>query len=405
MENERSGHEPGTDSTAWGLDRGILFGIAGAGLSVVVGIGIAWAGISGVARLVEGTRQQTAVSTPQAQPKPAPEPVSVAASAPVQPPALPSTITVAAVGDMLFGRKVAKLIAAEGGAAPLAHVAPVLASADIAIGNLEGTLAKSGSEAKWKDVTLRGDPRGVSGLQLAGFDAVSLANNHAFDYGWPAMRDTIGVLQAARIGAGGAGADYANAWKPVVLTPRGTTVAVVSVSGVVPHGFAAKGKQPGVASAGDMDAVVRAIHAAKKRYGHVIVMFHWGVEYRDEPKQAQITVGRQAVDAGADMVIGHHPHVIEPLEIYKGKLIAYSLGDFVFDHTSVKTGEAFILNAELGEGGVKGITATPVYLDESGRPSIVRGKVAQRILKRLAELSAERHTKLEIVGDVGRVAE
>lgn len=332
-------------------------------------------------------------------------PSGAAQGGPPSIPGSPTTLTVAAVGDMSFGRSVGKLIAQQGGAAPLANVAPLLASADIAVGNLEGTIATGGPRATWKDVTLIGDPRALAGLQLAGFDELALANNHAFDYGWPAMRCTITLLDGARIGHAGAGADSAAAWRPSVTAPRGEAVAFLAFTRVLPAGFGAGSHHPGVASAYENAQVAHAIKAAKRRYGQVIVSFHWGVEYADEPTPQQVGLAHEAVDAGADLVIGHHPHVIQGLERYRGRLIAYSLGDFVFQHNSRKTGESFILTADLGPGGVANVGVTPVLLDGYGRPSVVRGAEAQRILGRLRSLSAERRTKIAFTGDLAHVVQ
>ncbi|TLM98076.1 MAG: hypothetical protein FDZ75_03205, partial [Actinobacteria bacterium] len=109
------------------------------------------------------------------------------------------------------------------------------------------------------------------------------------------------------------------------------------------------------------------------------------------------------IDAGADMVLAHHPHVIQGVEFYNGKLIAYSLGDFVFDHYSRKTGEAFILEATLGPDGTSSATAIPVYLDSYGRPEYVTGAEARTILKRLAKISQPYGTNVTIDGDVARI--
>ncbi len=119
----------------------------------------------------------------------------------------------------------------------------------------------------------------------------------------------------------------------------------------------------------------------------MIVSFHWGVEYKDNANAEQIKVAHRCIDAGADMVLAHHPHVIQGLEIYKKRLIAYSLGDFVFDHYSRKTGESFILNADMGPNGVDNIKVTPTYLDGYGRPAVVKGPQADAILTRLKKIS------------------
>lgn len=319
-------------------------------------------------------------------------------------PSGPATITVAAVGDMQFDRQVARLIFTSGGAAPLAEVAEQLASADIAVGNLESTLSDLGERRTDKDYTFRGKPAGVEGLALAGFDFVSLANNHALDCGNDALLDTIARLDANGIGHAGAGANKPAAWAPAVRDINGTTVAYLAFSHILPSGFVATDSRPGIAQGRlKMDEVEAAIRAADAEYDYVLVSFHWGVEYTPDCNAEQVTDARRAVDAGADMVLAHHPHVIQALESYNGKLIAYSLGDFVFDHYSRETGEAFILEAELGPNGIGAVHITPVYLDSFGKPEYVSGKAAAVILNRLKAISAKRDTTVEISGDTATV--
>lgn len=316
----------------------------------------------------------------------------------------PATLTVAGAGDMIFDRQVKALIKVAGGAAPLARVASILKAADIAIANLESTLASSGGKNADKDVTFRGDPRGIESLKAAELDAVSLANNHVLDYGPQPLLDTIEALDQASIGHAGAGKDKTAAWTPATIERNGATTAYLAFSHIVPAGFIAQDDRAGFASGRqDMNLVEDAIREAKKTHDYVIVSFHWGVEYTDNPTAEQVKNAHRAIDAGADMVLAHHPHVIQGVEFYKQGLIAYSLGDFVFDHYSRKTGEAFILNASMGPDGISDVTATPVYLDTYGRPEVVTGSAGRSILKRLKSISAPLGTSVTITGDTASI--
>ena len=186
---------------------------------------------------------------------------------------------------------------------------------------------------------------------------------------------------------------------------NGTTVAYLAFSHILPNGFIATASRPGIAQGRmNMDEVEAAIRAADAQYDYVLVSFHWGVEYTAECNGDQVTDAHRAIDAGADMVLAHHPHVIQAVETYNGKLIAYSLGDFVFDHYSRETGEAFILEAELGPNGIGAVIITPVYLNTSGKPEYVTGDAAANILQRLKTISAKRSTTVEITGDTAVVA-
>lgn len=350
------------------------------------------------------TRDSDAVTTePPTEPTPAPVASVEPTSAPPAP-SLPATLSVAAVGDMHFDRRVKELIGREGATSPLRYVAERLAAADITVGNLESPLSAGGSAWPGKDVHFRGDPRGIEGLKASGFTFLSLGNNHILDYGTDALMDTIAALDLAGIGHAGAGIDHAAAWKPAVATYGDTTVAFLSFSHILPAGFVATAERAGLAAGRtDMAAVTEAIREAKAAHDYVIVSFHWGVEYADDANGDQVRDGRAAIDAGADMVLSHHPHVIQGIELYKRGIIAYSLGDFVFDHYSRKTGEAFILEAELGPYGVSDTRVVPVYLQTIGQPRVVTGPEATTILSRLARISSPHGTTLRIENDTAQV--
>jgi poly-gamma-glutamate capsule biosynthesis protein CapA/YwtB (metallophosphatase superfamily) len=318
-------------------------------------------------------------------------------------PSAPATITVSAVGDMIFDRAVRDLIAKKGGTAPFADVASRLAASDITVGNLESPLSASGSQEPSKSVTFRGTPKAIEGLKAAGFDLVSLANNHALDYGKTALADTIGALDAAGVAHAGAGPDRGSAYAPAIVVRKGARIAYLAFSDVVPPGFAADARRGGIATGRTLRTVTDAVRKAKTEADYVIVSFHWGVEYKDDATAQQVHDAHAVIDAGADMVAAHHPHVIQAVEMYKGKVIAYSLGDFVFDHFSRKTGEAFILDASIGPAGIGAVTVTPVYLDTSGKPAIVEGAAAAAILQRLRTISAKRNTDVVIQGSTATV--
>ncbi|MDP2182204.1 MAG: CapA family protein [Actinomycetota bacterium] len=344
--------------------------------------------------------QDSEAAAPGAYAPPDPRPVATVEHtvAPDPEASRPATITISAVGDMIFDRRVKELIRASGGAAPLRHVADLLGRADLTVGNLESPLSDGGTMDADKDVTFRGDPRAIIGLTASGFDFLSIANNHVLDYGPDALADTVSALGDAGIAHAGAGADRDAAWKPAVIElDGGTTAAYLAFSHILPPGFVATSSKAGLAQGrNNMDNVTEAVRSAKKKYDYVLVSFHWGVEYKDDANGDQVRDARATIDAGADMVLAHHPHVIQGIEFYKGRLIAYSLGDFVFDHYSRKTGEAFVLNASLGPGGVTDVSAIPVYLDTYGAPKLVQGSEATVILERLTDISAKHGTNVKI---------
>jgi len=369
-------------------------------LTAVVAVAVMLAGGSGFGRTGE-TPEAPVAEAPVTPPAPA-EPTVTPEPEPV--PSLSATLTVAAVGDIHFDRQVKQLIEREGGLAPLRLVAEHLAAADITVGNLESPLSNRGSRWPDKDYYFRGDPRGVEGLKASGFTFLSLANNHILDYGAEALADTLDLLDSAGVGYAGAGMDRAAAWEPAVAQYGDTTVAFLSFSHILPAGFIATDSRPGLAPGRtDMDAVTLAIRAAADEHDYVLVSFHWGVEYADNANAGQVRDGRAAIDAGADMVLSHHPHVIQGIEFYNGGLIACSLGDFVFDHYSRKTGEAFVLDADLGPHGVANVRVTPVYLQGFGQPTFVHGTEAASIIERLKTISSPHGTSVVIEGDTARI--
>ena len=317
----------------------------------------------------------------------------------------PATITIAAVGDLLFDLGPRRLIAAQGGAAPLAKVASRLRAADLTIANLETPLSNRGATVAGKPAHLifNGDPRGILSLTTAGVDLVSIANNHAMDHGRLALTDTLAALDKAGIGHAGAGMNTTAAWKPAIVTVKGHRIAYVAATENIPAHFLPSSTRGGVANGNDLTRLVATVRAAYKQADIVIVSVHWGVEQSYTPTARQKHDARALIDAGADVVLSHHPHVMQGIDTYKGKLIAYSLGNFLFPYKTVAGRKSFILRFEYGRKGVANITAVPVYLGEWGRPVVQTGASARSILGRLAAISKPMGTRLTIKGDIGYI--
>jgi poly-gamma-glutamate synthesis protein (capsule biosynthesis protein) len=316
-------------------------------------------------------------------------------------PAASSTPSVSVVsgGDTIGDRGVKAYIAAHGADAVFAGIAPVLRSADVAWVNLESPLTTISDPYPGKDVHFQGDPRLAAGLADAGVDVVNMANNHAVDQGQAGLLDSIRRVEAAGIRVVGAGRNAAAARLPAIIrTSSGATVGFLGWTDIIWPGYEA-GAGPGVATARtDMRLVEQAIRQLKRRVDYVVVCFHWGVEYTDTPVAAQIAEAHAAIDAGADMVIGHHPHVLQGAQLYRGHFIIYSLGDLVFDHYSLATGQTVLVRAILSPHGVK-VTLIPVYASASGIPAIVTGAAGHAILLHMQQLSAALGTRLTISGD------
>jgi poly-gamma-glutamate synthesis protein (capsule biosynthesis protein) len=229
----------------------------------------------------------------------------------------------------MFERRVQELMITEGAGYPFAHVLPLFEDIDLLVGNLEGTFTDVGVSLD-KYYSFRTDPALAIALADAGFAAVSLANNHATDYGLEGLDRTLQALDGVGVRSFGAGMTEVDARAPLLATPTGRpSVAFLGYSTVGETIFA-DGDGGGVAhaSAEWMDGDIRA---AAERADIVVVSLHSGVEYDHEPTDTQRTLARAAIDAGASVVVGHHPHVLQPWERYGDGVIFYSLGNFVFD--------------------------------------------------------------------------
>ncbi len=317
-------------------------------------------------------------------------------------PAAPSgSVTIAAVGDIMLGHRAGPYLRRNGPAYPFVHVLPVLREAEVVIGNLECPVSTRGTAVENKKFTLRAGPLAVDALKAAGVRVVTLANNHAMDFGPLALRDTLDALGENGILATGAGMDLAEARAPAILTVDGIRIAFLAYSLTFPLEFYASPGRPGTAP-GYEEYVRSDIRKARARADLVVVSFHWGAELMTEAKDYQRNLGHKAIDWGADLVLGHHPHVLQQLEVYRGRLIAYSLGNFVFGSESDRTNTSIILLCTFK--GKTLVRAEAVPLDVNNyrvayQPRVLTGARADDLLERLGGASAKLGTRLVLRND------
>ena len=263
-------------------------------------------------------------------------------------------LVLSAVGDVNFGDGPGAMIARFGPGYPWTSVGPLTSKADIAFANLECAVSLRGSPQPKKFV-FRGRPSAVRAMsRRGGIDVVSLANNHAGDYGDTALLDTLRHLRDAGIASFGAGASEQLAYRPRVIRRLGLRVAFVGFSTILPFEFRALGQNPG--TAWGFPARVRgAVRRARRRADIVVAAFHWGTELATHESAAQRALARVALRAGATAVIGSHPHVLQPIRrLPRRRLVAYSLGNFVFSASSPVTARTGILELSLARRGVVG---------------------------------------------------
>lgn len=318
-------------------------------------------------------------------------------------------VTIGAVGDIMLARRVEKKIMTEGYSYPFDEMKPIMLTADIVIGNLETSLATSGEPLPGKGIWFRADPRLVESLCFAGFKALSLANNHILDYDSPALLETVQVLEKNGIRAFGAGENIRYAREPVYLDVKGTTFVFLGYnefshifwSYKYPRSFAAGEKLPGVAPL-EIKIIKEDIAKARQKADVVVVSLHWGIENSNWPTPEQQLLARDIIDSGADVILGHHPHVLQGVEIYKGGVIAYSLGNFVFDQPWENNRQSVFLMININSGRVTEVGMVPVYIKDL-RPIPVSGEMGVEILNKIAYLSGPFGTRMGIRQNYGWV--
>ncbi|MBS1144136.1 MAG: putative poly-gamma-glutamate biosynthesis enzyme [Proteobacteria bacterium] len=275
-------------------------------------------------------------------------------------------LTLIFAGDVMLDDGPGRLIARGGD--PLAPFAAILKTADYRIANLETSVARSGRAIPDKPYTFRAHPRTLRVLR-GRFDAVTLANNHVGDFGHAALLETLRHLDAAGIARFGAGKNLVDAHKPLWIERNGLKIAVLGYNEFAPRAFEAGADTPGTAWSED-DHVISDIRAAKAAGADLIIPFmHWGWEYDPAPSPRLQAFARRMIDGGAAMVVGSHPHVTQGADIYRGKPIIYSLGNFVFDgfdFPAAKVG--WLLRLNLDRSGVLEWQTLAARMDKNGTP-------------------------------------
>ena len=287
-------------------------------------------------------------------------------------------ITLMLVGDIMLDRGVEYMVEKYDDGDfkfPFLKIADELKKADILFGNLEGPISDKGTKVG-SIYSFRNDPKAIEGLSYAGFDVISLANNHAFDYGREALEDTFLRLKTAGIDYVGAGFNEGEAYggsTPVIKEIEGTKIGFLAYTNLGPETWKATERNSGIAwiNENDFEKIKKDIENAKSQADILIVSLHAGEEYAAEPTQFQIEFSKAAIDAGADLVIGHHPHVVQKSEKYKDKWIFYSLGNFVFDQSfSQETMRGKILEILIKDGKINELIPKKIEINNYFQPEI-----------------------------------
>ncbi len=328
------------------------------------------------------------------------------ASAPATPTAVPPTSTpsptpiptvrVIFTGDIIPSRCVYARQQSEGDFAyAFRRIAPLLVAADLTVGSLDASISNAGEPIGCTQTfDLLAPPQSVEGLVYSGFDVMTIASNHAKDCGQgqpscdQAILDTVTNLRNAGIASTGGGANLAAARRPAIVTVKGTTFAFLGYDDVASY-YNATDSSPGTAPL-DSTTLAEDIRLARQQADVVVVMPHWGSEYTLEPTQRQRDLAHEAIDAGATLVVGNHPHWLQGTEDLGGKFIDYALGNFVFDQDwSVETQQSVLLSATFQGSRLTGVELIPIRIGEGYQPALASPEEGADILGRIASVSTK----------------
>ncbi len=305
-------------------------------------------------------------------------------------PAPATTVRLMAVGDISLGWEVGRRIVRHG-LDPFKYVEGYFDQADLVMGNLECAISTSMDRWPNKTIHLRAPLASADTLAAAGFDVLNVANNHALDFGVSGFEDTLARLDERQIGHVGGGVNYDAAHAPLIVEVNGLRVAFLGY--VLPFWglthfktgmWAAHADTPGLAM-GKPAVVAADVAAARTQADVVVVAFHGGVEYHHRPNPHVRRFARAAIDAGAALVVGHHPHVLQGYRATGNSLIAYSMGNFVFNRFSGRSNDSAILDVTLSRNGVESFDWVPILI-RNGVPRPAGGADAARILHEIRSL-------------------
>lgn len=305
------------------------------------------------------------------------------------------------IGDIALCGDYQNIIATKGYSFPLKRVADCFREADVVIGNLEVPHSEEGSPDSSKIMSLCGPPAGIKALKTGGLTHVSLANNHIYDYGLKAARDTRRRLREIGIETLGTGDNLKEARKPVIFSRRGISIFFLAYNSYTTNGrHYAKANQEGVAPL-EYRYIKEDIDIIKFKYKSpvIVISLHWGMEGEPYPLPFQVELAHRVIDDGASIIVGHHSHVVQGIERYGGGLIAYSHGNFCFPDVSSpfiegvrvkqrrENKQSFVLDCDLDLTGVVKCSWIPLVLNNDLQPCLDIDSENENILQKLEDLS------------------
>ena len=301
-----------------------------------------------------------------------------------------TAVSLAAVGDIMLDRQLGRALQQGNLDFPFAEVAPLLQDADLTLGNVESAVGTLG-EPEDKRYPFQAPPETAVALARAGFDVVSLANNHGMDYGPEALLDALDLFRAEGVGTVGAGINAEAAQAAYITTVNGLTIGVlgavhvpVEYYGFDTERWTATEESPGLFWA-DPAIVSQRVRAVADQVDVTILLLHSGYEYVPDPSPPQRAAAQAAIDAGADLVIGHHAHILQGVQFYNGGVIAYGLGNFAFNIDGPP--ETAVLQVWIDQNGVRQVQFIPAIVQATGQPRLASEAEALPIWQTLYTLT------------------
>ncbi len=339
------------------------------------------------------------------------------------------------------------------------HVAPLLRTRDLAFCQLEPALSRRGTRLPQARLAMRADPQAAQAIREAGFDVVSFASNHCMDWGPEAFFDTLDALRNQGLAVIGAGRDLDEARKLTVLERRGTRIAFLAYNSILPQGYWAEADRPGCAPLrahtlyeqiehdqpgtpcrihtfahrGDLAAMQRDVQAARGQADVVIVSMHWGIHFvRAVLADYQREMAHAAIDAGADLILGHHAHILKGIETYRGKVVFYSLGNFALESPfsfapdlaqapahkeltalysthptqsdspmSADSSMTILVKCLIADRAIKSVSLLPAWINQSSEPEMLRSTDPrfERVVSYLESITQDQRLEARYVRD------
>lgn len=315
-------------------------------------------------------------------------------------------IIITATGDIMLGRGVGSRLGNSDMNLAYKNLKSEFDRADIVFGNLENPISNRGRKLPGKGICLRADPAMVQVLKEGGFDIVSLANNHILDYDSEALLDTLQILDENGIGYAGAGENIEEARAPYIYTIKDRSIAVFAYDEFAHYYYSNSYKRrfqateilPGTAPMNE-DMILEDIKNIREKVDIILVSLHWGIEESNNITKEQRRLAHILIDNGVDAILGHHPHVIQPIEIYNNKPIIYSMGNYIFDQNDENNKQGMVISLILDNEKIREVEALPIYIKDKREPIIAEGEKGEIIRNKIISLSRELESKGQIKGN------